>query len=342
MKTKKQNADFVHVGAQLLAWYKTNGRPLPFRKTKDPYTIWISEIIFQQTRIEQGLGHYSRFIERFPDVNALANADSDEVLLYWKGLGYYSRALNLHKAAQKIVNAYGGVFPSQLSHILQLNGVGHYTAAAIASICYEERIPAVDGNFYRVLSRFFADDYDISQSKAFRYFSELAMRMMPNDAPGHFNQAMMDLGSEICKPKNPQCGVCPLNEECMSFATGKMLDFPVKTKKVKITDLSLTYFFVEYGDQFLIRQRSDDFIWKKLYEFPAEVPPLFLAHCTHETRIRHQLTHKNLTIHVSRITLDSEKEFLDFATAYGFMISDLEHAKNRSFPKPLEHYLERL
>ncbi|MGZ5263508.1 MAG: A/G-specific adenine glycosylase, partial [Kaistella sp.] len=164
MKSKKQNADFLHVGELLLAWYKIHGRDLPFRNTNDPYKIWICEIIFQQTRIEQGLNHYNRFILRFPDVQTLADADNDEVLLYWKGLGYYSRALNLHKASLQIMHEFNGKFPENYDDILSLKGVGKYTAAAISSICFGAKIPAVDGNFYRVLSRVFADDFDVSNS----------------------------------------------------------------------------------------------------------------------------------------------------------------------------------
>ena len=174
MKPKKQNADFLHVGEKLLAWYKIHGRDLPFRKTRNPYKIWICEIVFQQTRIEQGLNHYNRFIERFPDVETLANTETDEVLLYWKGLGYYSRALNVHKAAKQIVKDFNAKFPEKYEDILSLKGVGKYTAAAVSSICFGMKIPAVDGNFYRVLSRVFADDFDISNTSAFNYFSTIA------------------------------------------------------------------------------------------------------------------------------------------------------------------------
>ncbi len=178
-------------------WYQINARNLPWRSTRNPYKIWISEIILQQTQVKQGLQHYLNFVQRFPNVKTLANADTDEVLLYWKGLGYYSRALNLHKAAQQIITDFEGEFPQKYEEILKLKGVGKYTAAAIASICFNERKPAIDGNFYRVLSRLFADDYDISQAGAFQYFSELALQMMPYEACGDFNQAIMDLGAEV-------------------------------------------------------------------------------------------------------------------------------------------------
>lgn len=222
MEKNRTALEFLHVGNRLLEWYRNNARDLPFRQTKDPYKIWICEIVFQQTRINQGLNHYNNFIERFPDVKTLAEAEENEVLLYWKGLGYYSRAINIHKAAQQIMNDYQGVFPSRYEEILKLKGVGKYTAAAVFSICFNGKMPAVDGNFYRVLSRLFADDFDISSSKAFSYFSELAQLVMPENV-GDFNQAMMDIGSEICKPKNPLCGECPLNEDCLAFATQKSL-----------------------------------------------------------------------------------------------------------------------
>lgn len=342
MKTKKQTADFLHIGAKLLAWYKIHGRDLPFRKTKDPYKIWICEIIFQQTRIEQGLNHYENFIQRFPDVQTLANADNDEVLLYWKGLGYYSRALNLHHASQQIVNDFNGKFPKKYEDILKLKGVGKYTAAAISSICFNEKIPAVDGNFYRVLSRVFADDFDISDSKAFSYFSDLALMMMPEKNPGHYNEAMMDLGSEICKPKNPKCETCPLNFDCLAFNSGKIQDFPQKSKKVKITDLELEYYFVAFGKSFLIRQRKDDFIWKRLYEFPTEIPKSFEKYIGAQKTISHKLTHKNLTIHIYKVKLNSKREFQKFGEENGFLVSDFEDFHYKSFPKPLENYLNSL
>ncbi|MCQ4034274.1 A/G-specific adenine glycosylase [Kaistella montana] len=342
MKTKKQNADFLHVGEKLLAWYKTYGRDLPFRSTKDPYKIWICEIIFQQTRIEQGLNHYHNFISRFPDIETLANAENDEVLLYWKGLGYYSRALNLHKAAQQIMIDHEGIFPEKYEDILQLKGVGKYTAAAISSICFGAKIPAVDGNFYRVLSRVFADDFDVSNSKAFQYFSELALQMMPEKQAGSFNEAMMDLGSEICKPRNPKCEVCPLNQDCLAFNLGKIQDFPVKSKKVKPQDLELKYYFVHFGDLFLIKQRKEDFIWKKLYEFPVEIPESFSGYVGSMKTVSHKLTHKNLTIHIYKVSLPTIKMLNDFAKEQGFTITNLVDSHQKSFPKPLENYLKNI
>ncbi|WP_263602551.1 A/G-specific adenine glycosylase [Chryseobacterium sp. PET-29] len=330
--------DFKHIGRKLLTWYGKNARDLPFRQTKDPYKIWICEIVFQQTRISQGLGHYTNFTERFPDVKTLAEADENEVLLYWKGLGYYSRAINVHKAAQQIMNDYDGIFPDEYEEILKLKGVGKYTAAAVSSICFNGKIPAVDGNFYRVLSRVFADDFDVSSSKAFNYFSDLAHLILPDNV-GDFNQAMMDLGSEVCKPKNPLCGECPLNQDCIAFLTNKIYNFPVKTKKVKAEGLELKYYFVHRNGEFLIQQRKEDFIWKKLFEFPPQISDELLPFIKSVKTVHHKLTHKNLSIEIYNVEVDSEEAWNNFIAENDYMISDYESSHQKSFPKPLENYI---
>jgi A/G-specific adenine glycosylase len=339
LEKNKKTSDFLHIGNKLLKWYDKNARDLPFRNTKDPYEIWICEIVFQQTRIVQGLNHYNNFIKRFPNVQTLANAEEDEVLLYWKGLGYYSRAINIHKAAQQIINDYNGVFPSEYEEILKLKGVGKYTAAAVSSICFNGKMPAVDGNFYRVLSRVFADDFDISNSRAFNYFSELAHLIMPENV-GDFNQAMMDLGSEICKPRNPLCGECPLNQDCLAFSLNKTSEFPVKTKKVKATDLELKYYFVHRNGEFLIQQRKDDFIWKKLFEFPLEISDELILFIKSVKTVNHKLTHKNLSIEIFNVEVDSEVVWRNFIVENDYMITNVENSHDKSFPKPLENYIQ--
>ncbi|MCG2792436.1 MAG: A/G-specific adenine glycosylase [Weeksellaceae bacterium] len=341
MKTNKQNADFLHIGNKLINWYETNCRPLPWRENQQAYQIWISEIILQQTQVKQGLGHYLRFIERFPNVAELHKAPEDHVLLYWKGLGYYSRAINLHKAAHQIIEDFGGEFPNSYHEILKLKGIGKYTAAAIASICFDEKIPAIDGNFYRVLSRIFADDFDISNSKAFHYFTNLALLMMPEEKPGDFNQAIMDIGSEICKPKNPLCPECPVNSDCIAYQTVRISEFPVKTKKAKVTDLNLKYYFVQFENQFLIKQRGDDFIWKKLFEFPTSVPEIWEKRIIHSKTIHHKLTHKNMTIEIHTIELESKKLLEKWASDNGYLIADEKLADAKSFPKPLETFYKK-
>ncbi|MGE8533229.1 A/G-specific adenine glycosylase [Chryseobacterium sp. D764] len=339
MEKNKTASEFLYVGNKILEWYRNNARDLPFRQTKDPYKIWICEIVFQQTRINQGLNHYNNFIKRFPDVKTLAQAEENEVLLYWKGLGYYSRAINIHKAAQQIMDDYQGVFPHQYEEILKLKGVGKYTAAAVSSICFCGKMPAVDGNFYRVLSRLFADDFDISNSRAFTYFSELAALVMPENV-GDFNQAMMDIGSEICKPKNPLCGECPINEDCLAFSMQKTSDYPVKTKKIKAEDLALTYYFVHRNGQFLIRQRTDDFIWKKLFEFPAGISLDMEPFITGSKTVAHKLTHKNLSIEILNVEVTSQKIWNDFIAENQYLITDVEGSHEKSFPKPLENYIQ--
>lgn len=341
MNPNKQKPDFVHLGERLVTWYNANSRDLPWRENRDPYRIWISEVVLQQTQVKQGLGHYLRFVERFPDVQALAAADTDEVLLYWKGLGYYSRALNLHAAAKQVCEDYKGVFPHTYNEILKLKGVGRYTAAAISSICFNERIPAVDGNFYRVLSRIFADDYDVSRPAAFSYFSELALLMMPEHSAGLFNQAVMDLGSEICRPRNPLCMFCPVSSDCMAYSTGRVTDFPVKTKKLRVENLLLHYYFVQCENQFLIRRRDTRMIWKNLYEFPTDIPPEWLDFVIKSTPVAHKLTHRNLSITIDHIVLENKHQFETFAAVNEFSMVTTAESSQKSFPKPLENYIHK-
>lgn len=339
MKTYKQKTDFLYIGAKLLKWYQTYKRDLPWRKNTNPYNIWISEIVLQQTQVKQGLQHYLNFVERFPDVNALANADEEEVLLYWKGLGYYSRAINLHKAAKQLVVDYNSEFPTSYSELLKLKGVGKYTAAAIASIAFCEKVAAVDGNFYRVLSRLFADNFDISNSRAFQYFSELADLIMPEKEAGSFNQAMMDLGSEVCKPKNPLCHDCPLQDDCRAYAIGKATDFPVKLKKTKVENLALSYQFIYHQNQFLVKQRDTSDIWKKLFEFPKDINLEVIPHLfENEKLIKHKLTHRNLEISISKILIEDKSTFEKLKNENEFLSFTFDQAEQKSFPKPLHDY----
>lgn len=333
----------IHLGEKLIAWYKLNARDLPWRKNvKNPYYTWISEIILQQTQVKQGVDYYLRFIERFPNIKSLSEANIDEVLLYWKGLGYYSRAINLHKASLQIMNEFGGIFPTNYKDILKLKGIGKYTAGAISSICFGERIPSVDGNFYRVLSRLFADDMDISLSKAFDYYAQLALQIMPKYDAGEFNQSIMDIGSEICKPKNPLCDDCPLNDDCLALATQSVQNFPVKTKKAKVEALDLKYYFVEYNGNFLIKQRDNQSIWKHLYEFPTTIPHSwedFIINCS---IVEHKLTHKKLSITFYHIIMKNRNKFEEFSDKYSYSIVSKSEAEQKSFPKPLQNYIDRL
>ncbi len=258
---------------RLLSWYAQNGRKLPWREQVNPYHIWISEIILQQTRIEQGIDYYYRFIKAFPDVQSLAEAPLDEVLRLWQGLGYYSRARNLHYAAQHIVSVQGGLLPGSYTHWLEVKGVGNYTAAAIASIAYKEPVAALDGNAYRVFSRIFAVKEVIDTAKGKKAFLELAREILDEQNPGDFNQAVMDFGALVCKPVNPLCHECLFNRECLAFLQKKVHEFPLRKKKTSIRERYFHYFYFYYPEKdrqpvFFIYKRIGNDIWKNLYELP--------------------------------------------------------------------------
>jgi A/G-specific adenine glycosylase len=254
--------------ANLLGWFKKNHRDLPWKNTKDPYKIWLSEIILQQTRVEQGYSYYLRFIDQYPTVETLAAAPLDEVLKLWQGLGYYSRARNLHATAQAVVAHHHGQFPTSAAGLLSLKGVGEYTAAAIASFAFGEPAPALDGNGYRILTRVFGIYTPIDSSKGKKALRTLAQELIPQRRPADFNQALMDFGSLVCVPKNPKCAECPLNEGCYASGAGKVAELPVKSRKPEVRTRYFHYFIVHEEHHVYLHQRSDSDIWKGLYEFP--------------------------------------------------------------------------
>lgn len=251
---------------RLIAWYRLNGRNLPWRDTHDPYRIWVSEIILQQTRVVQGYDYYSRFVKRFPDVEALAAAEEDEVMKCWQGLGYYSRARNLHAAAKEIVAA--GRFPVGFQEVKKLRGVGDYTAAAICSFAYGMPCAVVDGNVYRVLSRCLGIDAAIDTSEGKKVFAALAEDLLDKERPAEYNQAIMDFGAMQCVPSSPCCVSCPLAEVCVAFRTGKVGSYPRKKRKTKVTDRFFNYMYVCAGAHTFIHRRGPGDIWQNLYEFP--------------------------------------------------------------------------
>ncbi len=245
-------------------WYREFGRELPWRDTNDPYLIWISEIILQQTRVAQGYSYFQRFISRFPDVATLANAQEEEVMKYWEGLGYYSRARNLHAAARSM----NGVFPTTYEGVRALKGVGDYTAAAICSFAYRMPYAVVDGNVYRVLSRYFGIDIPIDSTQGRKLFHELAMEVMDARRPDVYNQAIMDFGALQCTPVSPKCLFCPLSGSCKALAQGKVASLPVKQHKTRTVDRYFNYLYVDAGAYTFLRQRTGNDIWKNLFEFP--------------------------------------------------------------------------
>ena len=309
----------------LIKWYLQNKRDLPWRKTADPYHIWLSEIMLQQTRVAQGTPYFFAFTQEFPTVFDLANASEEQILKLWQGLGYYSRARNLHKTSQYVANELNGVFPANFKDLLQLKGVGEYTAAAIASFSYNEAVPVVDGNVFRVLSRYFDVESDISLPATKKEFTELAYELMPKDNPAIFNQAIMEFGALQCVPKSPDCSICVFNESCAALQKKKVSILPVKSKKLKVTNRFFNYLILEdvLGNT-LIQKRTDKGIWHNLYEFPLietteivdfnvvskavrnDIFPsytiLSVEECN-ETTVVHKLSHQHLHIQFWKVKI---------------------------------------
>ena len=252
----------------LLPWYREHHRPLPWRETQDPYRIWLSEVILQQTRVDQGMAYWRRFVERYPTVQDLAAAHEDDVLKLWQGLGYYSRARNLLKAARQVVNDFGGSFPATHADLLKLKGVGDYTASAIASICFHQPDAVVDGNVYRVLARAFGIDMPIDSTAGRKRFKELAQELIDPTNPGDHNQAVMELGATVCTPKNYACLLCPLQPKCAAFAAGRIDDLPVKEGVTRTRDRFFNYLHIRHPNGVYMHQRGPKDIWQGLFELP--------------------------------------------------------------------------
>lgn len=299
----------------LIYWYLQRKRDLPWRKTKDPYLVWLSEIMLQQTRVAQGMSYYMKFSEAFPRVENLANTDEATVLKMWQGLGYYSRARNLHFTAKYIADELGGVFPNSYKELLKLKGVGDYTASAIASICFNESAAVVDGNVYRVLARYFGIDTPINSTKGIKEFKQLAQTLIAPDQPGVYNQAIMDFGSLQCKPQNPDCENCPLKDSCIAFEKKQIKELPVKQKKLKIKKRYFNYLVLVSEDgKTMIEERKGKGIWQGLYQFPLIettkdisdqgivfsnefkeiIPSKAHVKLFNETEIVHKLSHQHL------------------------------------------------
>lgn len=309
----------------LLLWYLENQRELPWRQTRDPYTIWLSEIMLQQTRVAQATPYFFRFLDAFPTVKDMASADEEMILKIWQGLGYYSRARNMHYTAKQIVTEFQGNFPNTYKELLQLKGVGEYTAAAIASISFNEPVAVVDGNVYRVLSRFFGIETDITSSKAKKEFTLLANTLLDKKRPAQFNQALMEFGAIHCTPKNPKCESCIFQTACIALRDKKVGELPVKLKKTKVTNRYFHYLVFEDPEgKTLLEKRTKKGIWHNLYQFPlletSESKPyeeiLRIIHEEHAKKsinsirvlnneaVLHKLSHQNLYIRFYKISLN--------------------------------------
>ena len=314
---------------KILNWYMDNKRSLPWRKTTDAYKIWLSEILLQQTRVAQGLPYYQKFIDHFPTVYDLASAREEDVLKLWQGLGYYSRARNLHATAKTIVKEYNGEFPSQYSDLIKLKGVGDYTASAIASISFNEPEPVVDGNVYRVLARYFGIPLAIDSTKGAKYFKALARELMDLENIRDYNQGLMEFGALPCKPRNPDCNSCPLGDSCVALQKGQIALLPVKSKKQKVTTRYINYLVLQDPNgKTLFKKREGKGIWQNLYEFPcvetkseievsamqAEVREMLPEYRSGPPRrfngqkIIHKLSHQHLHVHFWGVEVDRPLE----------------------------------
>jgi len=334
-------------------WYHKNARNLPWRATNDPYKIWLSEIILQQTQIIQGLNYYEKFLENFSSVNKLAKADEDQILKLWQGLGYYSRARNLHKAAKILSTQYNGSFPTTYSEIIKLPGVGEYTAAAIASFAFEQAYPVLDGNVFRFIARLYDIDLPIDEQKNRKVFMMLLNELMQNQQPSTFNNAMMEMGAIICKPQNPLCNVCPVQTFCEAYKKNTIAIRPVKNKKVKVSIRHLNFFFIEYNGGFYLEQRIGKGIWQNLFQLPLietksviKTPDIseylkalynynIKSVIEHHQSVRHLLTHQTIEAQFWRIKVDQKPLFANQNT----MFTNLSNYKNFAVPKLIENYL---
>jgi len=260
---------------ELVLWYIHNKRDLPWRHTTDAYVIWLSEIILQQTRVEQGMPYFHRFVEKYPNVSAFAAAPEDDILKLWQGLGYYSRGRNMLKTARQVNELYGGKFPRQYDELIKLKGIGEYTAAAISSFSANEAKAVVDGNVYRLLARYFGIDDPINSTQGKKKFQQLANELLNRDHPGQHNQAMMEFGAMLCKPKNPACGICPVRTGCFAFTHNATSTLPVKINKLKVRERYFNYFLIVNNDEILLNKRDEKDIWANMYDLPL-VETLFL------------------------------------------------------------------
>lgn len=330
----------------IMAWYQDNKRMLPWRETKDPYKIWLSEVILQQTRVAQGLPYYIAFTKTFPTVASLAKAKEQNVLRLWQGLGYYSRARNLHRCAKTVVNDYEGVFPPSFDELQNLPGIGPYTAAAIASIAFNESVAVVDGNVFRVLARVFGIDLDIASNEGRNFFFAKANELIPKTHPDIFNQAMMEFGATWCTPKNPKCEECIFKKSCIAYNKGIVGLLPVKLKKTKVRNRYLNYFILEWDKKIAMKKRETKDIWHGLYDFyltettKAQNPQRLVEENEVLARIKkkevriydvvkHVLSHQLLSVRFILVKINDKKLPADFPLSF------FTPKQAASLPKPI-------
>ncbi len=335
----------------LISWYNLNKRELPWRNTNDPYKIWLSEIILQQTKIVQGLPYYIRFVNKYPNIKKLALSSEKEVIKLWEGLGYYSRARNLHKTAKIVIKNYDGIFPSKYETLIKLPGIGDYTASAISSFSINEINPVLDGNVYRFLSRLFGIDIPINTNKSFREFKNIAKKLISRKNPSDFNQAIMEFGSLVCKPKNPKCNECIYQKKCFAYLNQKTLIFPIKTIKKKSRERFFNFLIIKsINGNIIIEKRINKDIWQNLYQFPLIETEKLLDKKSLLIKLKE---YKSFDFQKTEFYLYQNKSFNHKLTHqninYSFWIFNVKNIKNNKvkiknlemypFPKPISNFL---
>ena len=341
--------------SSLLTWYDKHQRALPWRSTQDPYHIWLSEIILQQTRIEQGLSYYLKFIDIFPKVQDLADAKDDDVMKAWQGLGYYSRARNLLHTARRISNEFEGKFPNSAKELQKLKGIGPYTAAAIASFAFKEVVPVVDGNVYRFITRLYGISTPIDTPQGHKEVLAVAQELISEKEPDVFNQAIMDFGSTHCKAKRPMCGECPFQEQCVAFANDTISLLPLKSKKTKVLTKHLYYLILSHNDKILVKKRPNSGIWSNLHDFPlfesdqpveiekvvdsfkSKYPGLKSVSKVSEP-IQHALSHRKMFVNFIEATSNSLESKEDSKDTFAQAKTEMEKL---AVPKVIENYWKR-
>lgn len=337
---------------KLISWYNNEKRDLPWRSTRDPYNIWISEVVLQQTRVDQGLPYYLKFLKLFPSVYELASASEEEVLNAWKGLGYYSRARNMLKTAQFVVNEFNGVFPCAYSELIKLKGIGDYTASAIASFSFDEPVAVVDGNVYRVLSRLFGVEIAVDSGEGKKKFKELAQELLSPTKPAIHNQAIMEFGALQCVPKNPACESCPFEAVCEAKSLKKISLLPFKSKKVKRKTRFFNYLLIVKNQKYAFVKRGDKDIWANMYEFPMIESESQLE----GSELLRERLNNFQDVNVKDIIIDRgyKKHVLTHQDIYyafwkvkgevtnNYRYYDLEQLKNIPFPKLIENYFSNI
>jgi len=339
---------FSHI---IIHWYNKNKRDLPWRHTKDPYKIWLSEIIMQQTRVQQGLPYYKTFVLKFPTVHHLAKAKEDTVMKTWQGLGYYSRARNLHHSAKFISKNLKGVFPKEYNEIKRLKGIGDYTASAIASFAFNKPHAVVDGNVFRVLSRYFGIETAIDSTEGKNIFFQKAEFLLDKSDPGTFNQAIMEFGAMQCLPHNPDCRKCPLKKNCKALAMNSISSLPVKLQKTKIRTRHFNYFIIRKNGKILIKKRTENDIWRNLYDFPMveskkemKSAPLDRENIVSVSKpFKHILSHQIIFARFWELGYKTDEMLSDLGLETLGTIYVSENKLNKyAFPRLIEKYLEEL